>query len=406
MPPRLDPSLPQQAQVTGAGLTGARQGVKENVQTQTPSAEPAPALPPGSSAPTGHTPPDSGPAARGHLPTSAPKTMTINRRHFHLIALAAASLLAQGSALAQASPTTSPYPTKPIRWVVGYPAGGGTDFLARTVGAQLSRQLGQPILVDNRPGAGASIAADNVAHSPADGYTMLSADNGVLVYNPVLYKKLPYSAEKDFGSVGMMGRSPLLIVASPQAGLADAKALLAALQRSPGELSIATVGQGSPHHLALELFQREFGVKMLHVPYKGGAPALQDVMGNQVPLMMLDLPSGISAVKAGKVVPLLALSGERIPQLPQLITARELGHPQVEAYTWQGLVLPAATPKEISARLGTELQKAMADAGVRQKLFDAGWEARPTDAADMNSLIDSERKKWQPLIKALGITLD
>lgn len=328
--------------------------------------------------------------------------MTTSRRLFTTLALASASLLALGAAQAQ----PSSYPSKPIRWVVGYPAGGGTDFLARTVGAQLSRQLGQPILVDNRPGAGASIAADNVAHSPADGYTMLSADNGVLVYNPVLYKKLPYVADKDFGTVGMMGRSPLLIVASPQAGLADAKALLAALQRSPGELSIATAGQGSPHHLALELFQREFGVKMLHVPYKGGAPALQDVMGNQVPLMMLDLPSGISAVKAGKVVPLLALSGERIPQLPQLVTARELGHPAVEAYTWQGLVLPSATPKEIGARLGTELQKAMADAGVRQKLFDAGWEARPADAADMNRLIDSERKKWQPLIKALGITLD
>ena len=212
--------------------------------------------------------------------------MTSTRRLFTTFSLAAASLLALGQA--QAQPNS--YPAKPIRWVVGYPAGGGTDFLARTVGAQLSRQLGQPILVDNRPGAGASIAADNVAHSAADGYTMLSADNGVLVYNPVLYKKLPYSADKDFGTVGMMGRSPLLIVASPQAGLADAKALLAALQRSPGELSIATAGQGSPHHLALELFQREFGVKMLHVPYKGGAPALQDVMGNQVPLMMLDLP--------------------------------------------------------------------------------------------------------------------
>src|SRR5450830_273182 len=154
-------------------------------------------------------------------------TMRTTRRLFTSFSLAAASLLALGQAQAQ----PSSYPAKPIRWVVGYPAGGGTDFLARTVGAQLSRQLGQPILVDNRPGAGASIAADNVAHSPADGYTMLSADNGVLVYNPVLYKKLPYSADKDFSTVGMMGRSPLLIVASPQAGLADAKALLAALQR-------------------------------------------------------------------------------------------------------------------------------------------------------------------------------
>jgi tripartite-type tricarboxylate transporter receptor subunit TctC len=260
---------------------------------------------------------------------------------------------------------------------VGYPAGGGTDFLARTVGAQVSQQVGQPVIIDNKPGAGAIIASENVARAPGDGYTVFSADNGVLVYNPALYKKLPYDAEKDFALVGMMGRSPLIITAAPNAGLADAKALIAALKASPGKYSIATPGTGSPHHLAMELFQREAGVSMLHVPYKGGAPALQDLMGGQVPLMMLDLPSGVSAVKAGKVVPLLAMSAERIPQLPNVPTAKELGYGNVEAYTWQGLVAPAATPKEVQARLGAELQKAMGDAGVKQRLYDAGWEARP-----------------------------
>ena len=298
------------------------------------------------------------------------------------------------------------YPSKPVRWVVGYPAGGGTDFLARTVGAQLSQQLGQPVIVDNKPGAGAIIASEQVARSAADGYTVFTADNGVLVYNPALYKKLPYDAEKDFALVGMMGRSPLLITAAPNAGLADAKALIAALKASPGKFSIATPGTGSPHHLAMELFQREAGVSMLHVPYKGGAPALQDLMGGQVPLMMLDLPSGVSAVKAGKVVPLLAMSAERIPQLPNVPTAKELGYANVEAYTWQGLVTPAATPKEVQARLGTELAKTMGDAGVRQKLYDAGWEARPTDAAEMTRYADAERKKWHALIKARDIKLD
>jgi 2-keto-4-pentenoate hydratase/2-oxohepta-3-ene-1,7-dioic acid hydratase in catechol pathway len=143
-----------------------------------------------------------------------------------------------------------------------------------------------------------------------------------------------------------------------------------------------------------------------HVPYKGGAPALQDLMGGQVPLMMLDLPSGVSAVKAGKVVPLLAMSAERIPQLPNVPTAKELGYGNVEAYTWQGLVAPAATPKEVQARLGAELQKAMGDAGVKQRLYDAGWEARPADATEMTRYTDAERKKWHALIKARDIKLD
>lgn len=314
---------------------------------------------------------------------------------------AALALAVSAVALAQTA-----YPAKPVRWVVGYPAGGGTDFLARTVGAQVSQQLGQPVLVDNRPGAGAIIASENVARSPGDGYTVFSADNGVLVYNPALYKKLPYDAEKDFALVDMMGRSPLIITAAPNAGIADAKALLAALKASPGKYSIATPGTGSPHHLAYELFQREAGVSMLHVPYKGGAPALQDLMGGQVALMMLDLPSGVSAIKAGKVIPLLAMSGERVPQLPNVPTAKELGFANVEAYTWQGLVTPAATPKEVQAKLGSELQKAMADAGVKQKLYDAGWEARPAEAAEMTRYADSERKKWHALIKARDIKLD
>ena len=317
-----------------------------------------------------------------------------------LVAFAAAAFAPQAQAQAQA------FPTKPVRWVVGYPAGGGTDFLARTAGAQLGQQLGQPVLVDNRPGAGAIIASENVARSPGDGYTVFSADNGVLVYNPALYKKLPYDAEKDFAMVGMMGRSTLVITAAPNAGLADAKALIAALKASPGKYSIATPGTGSPHHLALELFQREAGVSLLHVPYKGGAPALQDLMGGQVPLMMLDLPSGVSAVKAGKVVPLMTMGAERIPQLPNVPTAKELGYAGVEAYTWQGLVVPAATAKDVQARLGADLQKTMADAGVRQKLFDAGWEARPADGVEMARFVDAERKKWHALIKARDIKLD
>jgi tripartite-type tricarboxylate transporter receptor subunit TctC len=318
----------------------------------------------------------------------------------------ATALVASGVFLFAAGAAAQPYPNKPVRWVVGYPAGGGTDFLARTTGAQLSQQLGQPVLVDNRPGAGAIIASEHVARATADGYTVFSADNGVLVYNPALYKKLPYNPEKDFALLGMMGRSALVITAGPNANFADAKALLAELKRSPGKYSIGTPGNGSPHHLALELFQREAGVSLLHVPYKGGAPAMQDLMAGQVPLIVLDLPSGVGAVKAGKIMPLIALSAERMPQLPNVPTARELGYPAVEAYAWQGLVAPAATPKEVQMRLGAELQKAVNDPGVKQKLFEAGWDTTPADAAAMTRYTESERKKWHALIKARDIKLD
>ena len=318
---------------------------------------------------------------------------------------AAALLALAASFLAFDAPAQS-FPNKQVRWVVGYPAGGGTDFLARTAGAQLSQQLGQPVVIDNRPGAAAIIASEHVARSPADGYTVFSADNGVLVYNPALYKKLPYDAEKDFALLGMMGRSSLIITAAPNAGFTDAKALLAELKRSPGKYSVATPGLGSPHHLALELFQREAGVSVLHVPYKGGAPALQDLMGGQVPLMVLDLPSGVSAVKAGKAIPLIAMSGERMPQLPNVLTAKELGFPAVEAYAWQGLVAPAATPKDVQARLGADLMKTMNDPGVRQKLQDAGWDPQPADAAEMTRYTEAQRKKWHALIKARDIKLD
>ncbi|QXZ08773.1 tripartite tricarboxylate transporter substrate binding protein [Comamonas sp. Y33R10-2] len=319
----------------------------------------------------------------------------------------AAAALAVGGLLGMSfSASAQTYPHKPLRWVVGYPAGGGTDFLARTVGAQLSHQIGQQAVVDNRPGASAILASELVARSAPDGYTIFSADNGVLVYNSLLYKKLRYDPQKDFALLGMMGRSPLVIVASPQLGIKDAQGLLAALRKEPGKYSIGTAGTGSPHHLALELFQREANVSLQHIPYKGGAPALQELMGNQIPLMMLDLPSGISAVKAGKAIPLLAMSGERIPQLPNVPTARELGFSKVEAYTWQGLVVPKGTPADIQKQLSTELQKAMHEPAVRQSLFDAGWEARPSNAEDMARYVKSERETWSVLVKDKNIQLD
>ena len=296
----------------------------------------------------------------------------------------------------------SGFPERPIRWVVGYPAGGGTDFLARTVGADLMQRLGQPVVIDNRPGASAILAADNVAHSPHDGYTMLSADNGVLIYNGELFKKLPYS-ERDFEAVGMMGRSPLLVVAAPNSGIRDAQTLLARLKAEPGKLAMATPGKGSPHHLALELFQRELGVQLLHVPYKGGAAAIKDVMADQVPLMMLDLPSGIAAVKSGKVTPVLAVTAERIAQLPKLPTAVELGYAAMQAYTWQGLVLPKGVDKAIQTKLEGALGQAMQAPAVKKALYDSGWEVKSLNGAQWQAYVEAERARWLPFIRASGL---
>lgn len=322
------------------------------------------------------------------------------------LTLALPALLAT-AALAQtpAGPTPA-YPVKPVKWLVGYPAGGGTDFLARTIAAQMSTQMGQQIVIDNRPGAGAIIGADVAAKSPGDGYTVFTADNGVLVYNPALYKKLPYDPAKDFAPIGLMARAPLLIVAAPNAGIKDAKDLMEMLKKNPGRYSYASPGNGSPHHLAMELFKSRAGVFVVHVPYRGAAPAVQDVMGGQVPLMMIDTSSGMPNIKAGKLVALAILSAKRIPQLPDVPTMAELGYKDVEAYAWQGLVVPASTPKNLQLKINAEMQAALNNPAVRKKLFEAAWDPVPSDASMMAAYTAAETRVWHKLIKDRGISLD
>ena len=320
------------------------------------------------------------------------------RRNLLLAALACATAGAQAQ--------TPQFPNKPVKWIVGYPAGGGTDFLARTIAAQLSTQLGQQVIIDNRAGAGAIIGAEAAARSPGDGYTVFTADNGVLVYNPALYKKLPYDAVRDFAPLGLMARAPLLIVAAPDAGIHNARELMDTLRKNPGKLSYASPGNGSPHHLAMELFKSRTGLFAVHVPYRGAAPALQDVMGGQVPLMMVDTSSAMSALKAGKLVPLAVLSGKRIAQLPDVPTVVELGYKDVEAYAWQGLVVPKSTPKDIQHRLSQEMQTAVNNPAVRKKLAEAAWEAVPSDETLMSVYTLAETGKWHKLIRDRGISLE
>ena len=314
--------------------------------------------------------------------------------------LLAFSVLAASSAMAQT------YPSKPIRWLVPYPAGGGSDFLARTIGQQLSMQVGQPVIVDNKPGANTAVAAAETARAAPDGYTMLSADNGTMVFNPVLYKSLSYSPTKDLAPVTLMGRFPMILVVNPESGITDAKAFIEKAKASAEGLNYASAGAGSPHHLAMELLKVETGLRLVHVPYRGAAPALTDVASGQVPAMMVDLAAGAGFIKGGKVKPLAVANAVRLPQLPDVPTFAELGYKNVEAAALVGLVVPAATPADTVTALNKQIVTAIRDPGVNKKLQDFGVEPVGSTPAEFADLLKSETTRWQKLIRDLGITLD
>jgi len=318
-----------------------------------------------------------------------------------LIGTAAAALLAPWSAIfAQA------YPAKPVRWIVPYPAGGGSDFLARTVAAQMEKQLGQPMVVENRPGAATMIGAEAAARSTADGYTLLSGDNGTFVFNTALYKKVPYDPVKDFTPIGLMARFPLIVVANPSTGFKTMKDLVDAAKMQPGKLSYASVGAGSPHHLAMELIKDRTGAYIVHIPYRGAAPAVQDVLGNQLPVMVIDTAVGLQHIRSGKLVALGVLSRQRLASLPNVPTLEEQGIRDTEVYAWQGMVVPAATPREVSARLTAELSRALATPEVSRKLQDFGLEPIPGNSEQMSAYTKSETARWHALIKQRGLTLE
>lgn len=310
------------------------------------------------------------------------------------------SVLAASTAMAQT------YPSKPIRWLVPYPAGGGSDFLARTIGQQLSAQTGQTVIVDNKPGANTAVAAAETARAPADGYTVLSADNGTMVFNPVLYKSLAYSPTKDLAPVVLMGRFPMILVVNPESGVTDAKAFIDKAKASSAGINYASAGAGSPHHLAMELLKVETGLRLVHVPYRGAAPALADLVSGQVPAMMVDLAAGTSFIKGGKVKPLAVANAVRLPQLPDVPTFAELGYKNVEAAALVGLVVPAATPPDTIAALNKQIVAAIREPGVNKKLRDFGVEPVGSTPAEFADLLKSETVRWQKLIRDLGIKLD
>ena len=315
-------------------------------------------------------------------------------------ALLLAGVALAGSALAQS------YPTRPVRWVIPYAAGGGADALARVIAPALSRELGQPVVIENKPGAASSIAASDVARSAPDGYTIFSADNGTLMYTPALFKKLPYDPVKDFAPVSLLGRLPTIFVVGPGSQARDLKELVQTVKDNPGKISFASAGTGSPHAMAMELFRTQAGLDMIHVPYRGGALSLQDVMAGQVPMTMTDYAGGGAIIRSGKVRPLAVANRTRLPQLPDVPTFAELGYPDVLAEAFGALVVPSATPSAIVERLQAAAQTAVADAEVRKKLIEIGYEPVGGTAEQLRSMLQRDTPRWQKLIRDLNISLD
>ena len=315
--------------------------------------------------------------------------------------------LASGAAMA-ASPfaRAQEYPAQLIKWVVPYPAGGGTDVIARVLAEAMRQTLGQQIVVDNRPGASTNIGADIVAKSKPDGYTIMSADNAVLAFNEHLFSKLPFSPEKDFTYIGAIGKFPLALVVHPDFPAKNFKEFLAYVKANPGKVNYASPGNGSPHHLAMEMFKVRTGTFITHIPYRGAAPAMADVMGGQVPCMFLDLASGLPIMQTNKVRVLAIGSGARSKPLPNVPTLAEVGVPNTEVFAFQGILGPANLPAAVVNKLNGDLNKAFSTPAVQKRFDDFGMEAMPGTPAQFAALSRAESKRWGPIIKQAGIKLD
>ena len=297
------------------------------------------------------------------------------------------------------------YPTKAIRVIVPYPAGGATDFFARTVFPRMSETLGQPVFVENKPGAGTTIGAAEVARSAPDGYTVLLGDAGTYAFNVSLYKRPNYHPVKDFSPVSLTGRFALVLVVNSAAMPVNSlKEFVDTVKRKPG-LDYA-MAPGSPVHLAMELFRRTAGIELTPIPYKGGGDAINDLAGGRVPVMILDISTALGQIKGGKLRALAVASDKRMPALPNVPTIGESGYPGFEAWAWQGFVVPAGTPRSVVDRLNGAFKKVMADPAVLAKLSESGFEPQTSTPEEFGAYMKSEIAKWEKVIRDADIRLD
>jgi tripartite-type tricarboxylate transporter receptor subunit TctC len=304
-----------------------------------------------------------------------------------------------------AAASAQSFPDKPIRFVVPFPPGGPVDAVARLVGQRVSASVGQPVTVENRAGAGGIVGAEAAARAPADGYTVFVCSIGHTVL-PSLAPKLPYDFVRDFTPVSMGAAFPIVVVANPSVGASTLTELIAYARANPGKLSYGSAGNGGGTHLAGELFKTLAGVDLLHVAYKGSAPAMTDVLGGQVQLMFADGPTAMPQVLGGKVRALAVAQSVRSPLLPQVPSAPEAGLAGYEAYSWTGFLVPSGTPPELVRRLNAEIVRALTAPDVREALLARGAEPRPGTPDEFAAFIRSEIAKWGKVVRDANIKAD
>lgn len=303
------------------------------------------------------------------------------------------------------SATAQAWPAKPVKMIVTYPPGGTVDVVARVIAPKLSARLGQPVVIDNRAGAGGAIGGDLVAKSPADGYTiMLDASNHS--QNPALRSKMPFDTLRDLAPVSLLVRVPNVLVVNPSATITGVKDLIAQAKAKPEHINYASSGNGSAQHLSAELFSAMAGVRMTHVAYKGGGPALTDVMAGQVPVFFASLASSLQYIQGGKLRALAVTGKARSPVMPQIPTVAESGLAGYEVYEWNGVFVPAGTPAAVVDRLSKELAAVVRDPEVRARLEGMGAEVIGSNPAELDAFRRAEIAKWTQVAKTNKIELD
>jgi tripartite-type tricarboxylate transporter receptor subunit TctC len=327
--------------------------------------------------------------------------MTTVSRYLRNTAMGIVAML--GGATASAQPA---FPVKPLRVVVPFSAGGPTDITIRTVAPRLTELLGQNIIVDNRAGATGIIGAELVAKSPPDGYTLLMATASVVAINMVTYAKLPYDTLRDLQPLTPIMTTATVLVVHPSMPVKNLKELVALAKGRPGQISMASAGNGGTLHLALEMLMKEAAVKMTHVPYKGAAPAVVDVIAGQVNGMFVDLPVISQYIKTGKVRALAMASPQRSSYFPEVPTTKEAGYPNVELQNYYALLLPAKTPRDIVAKLHDAVVKAVNTPAVREKLIAAGSDPLTMTLDEFSRFLRADIEKWERVVKAAGVKME
>jgi tripartite-type tricarboxylate transporter receptor subunit TctC len=322
------------------------------------------------------------------------------------LAIASLALAGIAAALSGAPVQAQTWPVKPVRFVLGFPPGGGSDILGRIVAARMQEQMGQTVVIENRPGASGNIAAELVSKATPDGYTIYLAQIAAVAISPSLFPKLGYDPVRDFAPISLIATGPNVLVVHPSLPVKNVKDLIALARQQPGQMNFASVGPGSIQHLAGESFNLLAGVKTVHVPYKGSSPAGLDLMAGQVAFMFDSTPPIASFLKSGRMRALAVTTQKRSPLLPEVPTVAESGLPGFDFSTWWGLMAPAGTPRPVIDRLNAELGKALQHPDARERILGVGAEPKHTTPEEFGALIRSEIARWAKVIKAANVKVD